>query len=308
MNSQQEVVYFKNIYDVCDYLNVSPPKCSDIWLDKVKQVWVAPNLTISPLKSDLFAVNLFIEGTGTIKIAHWEKQMEFPSVYLCPPRQTVSCELEESILIKYGVFFSENFIEEFPFLNKLISNYQYFQLDKSIPIKILPEEIDDLIILFEFFNKEYNKYSIKNRTVLASCLHIILLKVKELYDQYYDSQFVGKITHSDENIVVSFLKLLNKEKKNKDFKYEKTVNFYANSLKINANYLSRRLKTETGKTIKEHIHNLIIHDAKSLLRQTNLSIKEISYVLDFNEPSHFVNFFKKNVDITPNQFRKKALL
>ncbi len=37
----------------------------------------------------------------------------------------------------------------------------------------------------------------------------------------------------------------------------------------------------------------MIHDAKSLLKQTNLSIKEISYRLDFNEPAHFVNFFQE---------------
>ncbi|WP_439479547.1 helix-turn-helix domain-containing protein [Chryseobacterium aquaticum] len=304
MNTVQEVIYFKNIYEVCNYLNVSPPKCADIWLDKIKQVWVSPNLTVAPLKSDLYAINLFINGNGTVKVAHWEREMEFPSVYLAPPRQAVSCDLKETILEKYSLFFTENFVEEFPFLSQLIKNYPYFQLDKSIPIKILPEEIEDLFTLFEFFNKEYNNYSPKNREILAACLHIILLKVKDLYDKYYFEQFVEAKNHSEENMVLSFLNLLNKEKKMKDFGYEKSVSFYADSLNVNANYLSRKLKQETGKTIKEHIHNLMIHDAKSLLKQTNLSIKEISYRLDFNEPAHFVNFFKKNVETTPNQFRK----
>ncbi|SIT25348.1 helix-turn-helix domain-containing protein [Chryseobacterium gambrini] len=307
MGAKQEVIYFRNIYEVCSFLNVSPPQCPDIWLDKVEQVWVAPNLSVAPIKSELFAMNLFIDGGGTIKVAHWEKEMEFPSVYLVPPRQTVSCELTETTLVKYGIFFSENFVEEYSFLKELLADYPYFQADKSIPIKILPEEIEDLVALFEFFNKDYKNYSLKNRPVLAACLYIILLKVKGIYDKYYFEQFSDTKIYHEENLVLSFMNLLNKEKKRNDLAYSKSVSYYADALNVNANYLSRKLKMETGKTIKEHIHNIMIHDAKSLLKQTGLSVKEISFRLDFNEPAHFVNFFKKNVGCTPKQFRESTI-
>ncbi|MFZ4927964.1 helix-turn-helix domain-containing protein [Chryseobacterium sp. Mn2064] len=306
MKSNQEVIYFKNIYEVCSFLSLEPPNCADIWLDKLEKDWVNPNLNNIPLKSELYVINLFIEGGGTIKVAHWEKQMEFPSIYMVPPRQAVSCELTETRLVKYGIYFSENFVEEYPFLKELLIHYPYFQADKSIPIKILPEEIADLATLFEFFNKDYKNYSLRNRPVLAACLYIILMKVNDLYDKYYYEQFSGSSIHVEENLVLSFLNLINKEKRKNDLAYSKSVGYYADALNVNANYLSRKLKQETGKTIKEHLHHLMIHDAKSMLKQTNLSVKEISFRLEFNEPAHFVNFFKKNVGCTPKQFRNPS--
>jgi AraC-like DNA-binding protein len=48
--------------------------------------------------------------------------------------------------------------------------------------------------------------------------------------------------------------------------------------------------------------------AKSLLRQTELSVKEIAYRLHFNEPTHFNAFFKKQTGFTPQQYRENTIL
>jgi len=68
------------------------------------------------------------------------------------------------------------------------------------------------------------------------------------------------------------------------------------------------VKRITKKNALSLIHNQIIIEAKSMLTQTNIPIKVIASNLGFKEPSHFNNFFKKRIDLTPSAYRKRGLL
>lgn len=88
-------------------------------------------------------------------------------------------------------------------------------------------------------------------------------------------------------------------------KIEYSIAYFASKLAVHQNYLSSKLKTETGKTAKEHLDAKVIHVAKTLLQQTELPIKKIASQLNFKESSHFNNFFKKQTLLTPTQFRNE---
>jgi AraC-like DNA-binding protein len=81
--------------------------------------------------------------------------------------------------------------------------------------------------------------------------------------------------------------------------------FYADKLNVHPNHLNAVVKRITGNTATHLIQNQILIHAKSLLLQTDLSIKEIAYRLQFSEPTHFNAFFKKFTHQTPQQFRDK---
>ncbi|WP_212002609.1 AraC family transcriptional regulator [Chitinophaga sp. HK235] len=81
------------------------------------------------------------------------------------------------------------------------------------------------------------------------------------------------------------------------------ASFYAGKLNVHPNHLNAVVKRITGKTTSSIIQNQLMASAKSLLIQTNLSIKEIAFKLHFVEPTHFNSFFKKNTGITPQQYR-----
>jgi AraC family transcriptional activator of pobA len=74
-------------------------------------------------------------------------------------------------------------------------------------------------------------------------------------------------------------------------------------LTIHVNHLNRALKETTQKTTSEIIAERILQEAKILLKHTDWNISEIAYSLGFEEPTHFNNFFKKNIQLTPRQFR-----
>ena len=69
----------------------------------------------------------------------------------------------------------------------------------------------------------------------------------------------------------------------------------------------RLLKQETGKTALELIHLYVISEAKNLLLSGERSISEIAYRLGFENPPYFSRLFKKEVGISPTEFKSQLL-
>jgi AraC-like DNA-binding protein len=97
-----------------------------------------------------------------------------------------------------------------------------------------------------------------------------------------------------------------KNKIDANFAIKHKVNEYADMLSVSSDYLNKIVKRLTGKSAKEYIQNRIMIEAKRNLLFTNLSNKELSYKLGFEEPSHFSNFFKKNAGTSPIDFRTNS--
>jgi AraC-like DNA-binding protein len=84
---------------------------------------------------------------------------------------------------------------------------------------------------------------------------------------------------------------------------QRTVSFYADQLNVHPNYLNALIKKHTGKTAKESIQNRLVLEIKYLLHSTNLSIKEISNQLGFNDPNYFTSFFTRFENMSPKNYR-----
>lgn len=70
-------------------------------------------------------------------------------------------------------------------------------------------------------------------------------------------------------------------------------------------YLSHCFKKELGFEMREFIMHCKLEEAKSLLTYTDKSLSEISSYLCFSSQAYFQNVFKKNVGITPNEYRRQ---
>jgi AraC-like DNA-binding protein len=71
-------------------------------------------------------------------------------------------------------------------------------------------------------------------------------------------------------------------------------------------YLFRVFKAKTGKTIMTYFTELKIKQAKQLLRENELSVKEISEKLAFNTPDYFTKTFKRITGVTPLAYKKRS--
>ncbi len=72
-------------------------------------------------------------------------------------------------------------------------------------------------------------------------------------------------------------------------------------------YLFRIFKAKTGKTIMAYFTELKIKQAKQLLRENDLSVKEISEKLAFSTPDYFTKTFKRITRLTPLAYKKRAI-
>lgn len=68
-------------------------------------------------------------------------------------------------------------------------------------------------------------------------------------------------------------------------------------------YLARYFKKRMGMSMQEYINYLRISDAKQLLCNSNLNIKEIAHELGFIDEKYFLKLFKKYENLTPRKFR-----
>ena len=82
-----------------------------------------------------------------------------------------------------------------------------------------------------------------------------------------------------------------------------SVKFIADQLNLSPSYLSNLLKSLTGLSAQQHIHEKLIALAKEKLSTTELTVSEIAYGLGFGHPQSFSKLFKKKVKLSPMKFR-----
>ncbi len=82
-----------------------------------------------------------------------------------------------------------------------------------------------------------------------------------------------------------------------------SVTHIAETLNISPGYLSGLLKSLTGQSTQQHLHNKLIELAKEKLSATNLSVSEIAYELGFEHLQSFSKLFKTKTSLSPLEFR-----
>ena len=90
------------------------------------------------------------------------------------------------------------------------------------------------------------------------------------------------------------------------FKEKHQVADYAAMLNISPKTLSNLFKMYSDKTALSFINDRIIVEARRLLLFSDKTSEQITYILGYNESGHFSKFFKKQVGVSPIEFRKNV--
>ena len=88
-----------------------------------------------------------------------------------------------------------------------------------------------------------------------------------------------------------------------DHTREHLVGYYADKMCVTPKYLSKIVKEASGRSVPDWLNELLILDAKNMLRHSDMTIKEISASLNFPSQSFFFRFFKNHTGQTPTQYR-----
>jgi two-component system response regulator YesN len=80
----------------------------------------------------------------------------------------------------------------------------------------------------------------------------------------------------------------------------------AQQLFISPYYLSHLFSEELKVTFHEYLTRIRMDEAKRLLSDRSLTIMEISFRVGYDDPNYFSKVFKKNIGVSPTQYRKQA--
>lgn len=94
-----------------------------------------------------------------------------------------------------------------------------------------------------------------------------------------------------------------KELIEENYKNNLSVKEYADAMYISTKTLTTITKTISQTSPAQIIAERVVLQAKRLLRFTSLQIGEVAFQLGFEDPSYFVKYFKRHVNMSPNIFR-----
>ncbi|QGH33705.1 helix-turn-helix domain-containing protein [Gracilibacillus salitolerans] len=93
-----------------------------------------------------------------------------------------------------------------------------------------------------------------------------------------------------------------------EFDQDLTLEKVADRLHYNASYLSNLFRRETKMSFSEYVAQYRIEMAKNWLETTKIPVKDIANKLQYNNSQNFIRSFRKNVGMTPGNYRKKMKL
>lgn len=108
-----------------------------------------------------------------------------------------------------------------------------------------------------------------------------------------------QVKDNDRDIFERFIHLVNLH-----CRTEHHLAFYAERLFLSPRYVSQVVKQASGHSAKDWIDRALITEAKVMLKHTPMRAVQISYELNFPNPSFFSKFFKQHTGITPEEYRK----
>ncbi|MBA6152839.1 helix-turn-helix domain-containing protein [Gelidibacter maritimus] len=263
---------------------------AEFFIHSFKDDDVYLNLPLPPHKKTVHDF-VFITNGSMAKSLRLETYLLYKNDFLFTPKNNITTTTSVSPDLEgFYCHFSDEFIGANPFLGIWItqpSHQNYLQITQKEAFN-LEQLLARMVELFKHRKKNPNN----NRLItfyLSTFIAELFLTIKK-----------QELEPRQDNAMFSnFMSLVLKY-----FKQHWSIQKYATTLNITPNHLNKRVKQETGKTTSEIIKETIILEAKVLLLQTNMNIKEISTELGFDDASYFSRLFKNQTNATPSMYRK----
>lgn len=253
------------------------------------------------MTSDLFVVGMK-GGAGTLRYGRNTYDFDEGTMVFTAPKQALTFDSNVDYTSHTGwtILFHPDLIRRSA-LGSEIDTFSFFDYSVNEALHISEKEKSMLTDFVQHIEIEINQNIDKHsQELIVTNLQSIL----KYCQRFYDRQFFTR-TNLNKDYVVLFEKYLENYFSN-DVLAEKgipTVAQCGEALNLSAHYLSDLLKVETGRSAKDHIHDVIIEKAKTLLLGSNTSVSEVAYGLGFEYPQHFAKLFKLKTGQNPTDFR-----
>jgi len=265
------------------------------------------NTIILPCKArmgftfDFYSILLDRDFDGKMKYGQQRGDFDEGILFFMAPGQVFEIDVEKTTdRSGWVVLIHPDFLWNTP-LAKNIKKYGYFSYAVHEALFLSEKEETILAGIIQNIAHEIRANIDKfSEPVIIAQLELLLTYA----DRFYQRQFITrKIT--GHTLLDRLEDLLNVHFKSQALATEglPTVQHIAASLNVSPGYLSGLLKTLTGQSTQQYIHDKLIDHAKEKLSTTNLSVSEIAYELGFDHPQSLSRLFKAKTNLSPLEFR-----
>jgi AraC family transcriptional regulator, transcriptional activator of pobA len=258
-----------------------------------------------PFRHEFYAIALRHEGSNK----EVSGKPLVSSLFFNSPYQVITWDILPDWKGWYLIFDSE-FLSMNPSWNNFIVDFPFFRWDKYIAFDLPSDAHSTADTYFQKIFTEYHSENKDKFLFIYAYTQLLLIITKRFFEELNIDDGVEENNRTADILLVSrFQTLIETLSRKEGFDAEvRQPSFYAEQLNIHPNHLNAVVKRITDKTATQIIQHYLIAFAKSLLRQTGLSVKEIAYRLHFSEPTHFNAFFKKQTGFTPQHYRENLSL
>jgi AraC family transcriptional activator of pobA len=299
----QQPIRFKTISEFHQFRGLPKPEHPLISVIDVSLMQQLPANEAGIVK-DFYSMALKRGFNARMKYGQQDFDFDAGVMFFMSPGQVLKLEVEPDTVINQSgwmLMVHPDFLWNTP-LAKSIKKYAYF--DYSVYEALFLSEKEEGIIngIIQNIQQEYHSNIDKfSQDIIIAQLEVLL----NYADRFYHRQFITRkiynhntLNHLEELLAAWFgSDALAKEGL-------PTVQYIADSLNVSPGYLSGMLKSLTGQSTQQHIHDYLIERAKEKLSTTTLSVSEIAYALGFEHPQSFSKLFKTKTSQSPLEFRQ----
>ncbi len=253
-------------------------------------------------KADYFGVIMVMEGYCDYNIGVEETvhHLSKGDILFCVPSEIFRVNAISDNYKAKQIFFSVDYIS--------VAGYNYKSNDilKSLsnnPSNVIQQK-ESLFrrLLFHIEElQQLNKPETSHYYFAEMIWHHFSLMIYEI-NNYFKETNLAPNTSREEELTTAFFSLVRTH-----FKEHHEVQFYADQLFVTRKYLSRIIKKTMSQTPRDIINQVLLIEAKLLLKNTAISINEVTVILNFSNQAVFSKFFKKHSGKTPSLYKKNDL-
>ena len=266
-----------------------------------KKTTAASPVFYTPSRSDFYTILLVTKGNIAVKINLIDYVVEQDAMVFLYPNTTVQFSHFSDDLVFYGIAFMPGFLTEAGINKKYLDALSFLSSNNHPTLTI---KHSDTAVLCSSMGMLYKRSHADNHYPFRAEIvqHLFAAFLYEMAAVYKNNTTGNrlKLTRNEE-ITVRFLRLLPDH-----FKEERSVQYYADQLFVTPKYLSETIKGATGKTAGHFIDEMVVLEAKVLLKNAALSIAQIAEELHFSDQFTFSKFFKRIAGTTPSEYRKQT--
>lgn len=253
---------------------------------------------------DLYSISLKRNFNAKFKYGQQEYDFDEGIMFFMSPGQVFGIEIEKGTTIKHTgwmLLIHPDFLWNTP-LAKNIKQYGYFDYAVHEALFLSEKEEETIISLLQNIAQEYHaNIDHFSQNIIIAQLELLLSYSERFYNRQFITRKIAnhRILDRLEDILSTYFKSDELIKRGLP-----TVQYIADTLNVSPGYLSGMLKTLTGQSTQQHIHDKLIERAKEKLSTTELTVSEIAYELGFEHPQSFSKLFKTKTSVSPLEFRQ----